>query len=75
MHISLNSNRTREPRAGTNKADRLSQLFVERQVSYSSCKQKNDITQGASGMGKNDVTWEQANAVGMPPDPKINKAE
>ncbi len=50
-------------------------MFVERQVSYSSCKQKNDITQGASGMGKNDVMWDQANTAGLPPDPKINKAE
>jgi hypothetical protein len=30
---------------------------------------------GAGYLGKNDVTWGQANSTGMPPDTKVNKAK
>ncbi len=30
---------------------------------------------GAGKLGKNDVTWGQANSTGMPPNHKVNKAE
>ncbi len=34
---------------------------------------KNDVIQGADQLGKNYVTWGQANSTGMPPDQKVNK--
>ncbi len=36
---------------------------------------KNDAIQGADKVDKNDVTWGQANSTGMPPNPKVNKAD
>jgi hypothetical protein len=36
---------------------------------------KNDVIQGAGYLGKNGITWDQANSTGMPPDRKVNKAE
>jgi len=31
---------------------------------------KNDIIQGSGWLGKNDISWGQANSTGMPPDQK-----
>jgi len=37
---------------------------------------KNDVIQGAGKLGKNDVSWGQANSPGMPPNQKkVNKVE
>jgi len=47
----------------------LAQMFIERQISYSQRKQK-DVFQGGRQLGKNDVTWGQANNTSMPPDQK-----
>jgi hypothetical protein len=30
---------------------------------------------GEGNLGKNDVTWGQANSIDMPPDLKVNKAD
>ncbi len=50
-------------------------MFVERKVGYSWCKQKMTSFSGAGKVGKNDVSWGQANSTGMPPDQKVKKAE
>ncbi len=49
-------------------------MFVEIQVSYSLCKQKEAI-QGVGKLGQNDITWGEANSTGVPPDKKEKKAE
>ncbi len=35
---------------------------------------KNDFIQGAGWLGKNDVTWGQANSTSMPPDQKTKQS-
>jgi hypothetical protein len=35
---------------------------------------KNDIIQRAGYLGKNDITWGQANSTGMPPDQKSKQS-
>jgi hypothetical protein len=37
-------------------------------------KTKNDVIQGAGLLGNNDITWEQANSTGMPPDQKSKQS-
>ncbi len=36
---------------------------------------KNDVIEGASKLGKNDLTQEQVNNTGVPPNKKENNAE
>ncbi len=49
-------------------------MFVERWVSYSLCKQKNDIIQGADELVQNNITFRQANHTGVPPSQKSKQS-
>ncbi len=49
------------------------QMFVERQVSYSRMLTKHDVTQGAGQVGQNDVIWGEANSTSV--TKFVNKAE
>ncbi len=45
-------------------------MFKERQVSYSNVN-KDEIIQGVGQLGKNDIIWEQAGMIGIPPDHNV----
>jgi hypothetical protein len=53
-------------------------MFIEKQISYSRCKQKMESFRGQAGREKNDITrgsGKHANSTGVPPNQKVNKAE